>query len=87
MNSPFNPAFAAPAYGYPSPSFAMSPYGGYGTTAFGADPAAEKTFGEKATEFLNTKTGPLENKFWLGAALLGGVAWYGASAGWFGRRR
>ncbi len=86
MNTPFNPALAASAYGHPGAPYAMSPYGGYGTTVFGADPPAPTTDG-KITTFLNDKTGPFQNKVWLGAALLGGVAWYGVSAGWFGRRR
>ena len=77
-----NPAFA-PAYASPAAaSYGMAPYAAYGTTVFGVDPPKE-TFMDKSKKFLDDKTVGVQNKFWLGGAVLGGVLWYGASAGWF----
>lgn len=76
---PFAPAYAAPAYGYAGSAYGMTPYGGYGTTVFGADPAAQPTLMDKTKTFLNEKTGPLPNYGWLGLALVGGAAWYYSS--------
>ena len=77
---PFAPAYAAPAYGYAGSAYGMSPYGGYGTTVFGVDPAAQPTLMDKTKTFLTEKTGPLPNYGWLGLALVGGAAWYYTSA-------
>jgi hypothetical protein len=78
---PFAPAYAAPAFGYAGSAYGMTPYGGYGTTVFGADPVPpQKSFLDKTKDFMNEKTGPLPNYGWLGLALVGGAAWYYTSA-------
>lgn len=45
--------------------------------------AGDETMTDKITNFLNEKTGPLENKWWLGGAAVVGIAIYGKSKRWF----
>lgn len=61
---------------------ALAPYRAY--PMVGADPAPAPSPMDGVNDFLNTKTGPLENKWWLALGLAGGALWYASAEGWLG---
>jgi len=77
------PGFAPFAPAQPRTA-AMAPYRAYPMMGVDPNAAAQPSLMDNVNDFLNTQTGPLQNKWWLALGLAGGALWYASAEGWLG---